>query len=67
MKKRPLNEIIEITENQIIETISKLLHETKQNRTKTYINKPINNYWIGNELLNNYVVIVKEIYIKDWD
>ena len=44
MKKRPLNEIIEITENQIIETISKLLHETKQNRTKTYINKPINNY-----------------------
>ena len=44
MKKRLLNEITEISENQITETISKLLHETKQNCTKTYINEPINNY-----------------------
>lgn len=67
MKKRLLNEITEISENQITETISKLLHETKQNCTKTYINEPINNYWIGNKLLNNYVVIGKGIYIKDSD
>ena len=55
MKIKFLNGITEIIENQIIESILKLLNKKKY-RTKTQIIEWTNNYWIENKLLNKYAI-----------
>ena len=55
MKIKFLNGITEIIENQIIESILKLLNKRKY-RTKTQIIEWTNNYWIKNKLLNKYAI-----------
>ena len=55
MKIKFLNGITEIIENQIIESILKLLNKRKY-RTKTQIIEWTNNYWIENKLLNKYAI-----------
>ena len=55
MKINFLNGITEIIENQIIESILKLLNKRKY-RTKTQIIEWTNNYWIKNKLLNKYAI-----------
>ena len=55
LKIKFLNGITEIIENQIIESILKLLNKRKY-RTKTQIIEWTNNYWIKNKLLNKYAI-----------
>ena len=55
IKIKFLNGITEIIENQIIESILKLLNKRKY-RTKTQIIEWTNNYWIKNKLLNKYAI-----------